>query len=621
MARASVPGLFNCPCRLVSHMRAHLPIVALVGLVAGLALPSPAWAAPKVYVAPYAPVNHSLPAAFGVRTARLISGELKAQKKVEVVDGPSVTAAGGARPLDARAQAKAIGEAERQASKADAAMKRLRFKAAVKRYRKALADYEKNLVYLDDFSRLVDTRVDLAVALFRTHQENEGEHLLAEVIALDPDKKLDPQKYPPLFRRTYQAIRKKLLSLTRCASSVVSTPAGAEVFFDGKQVGKTPLLLKNMVRGLHFVKVVAPGAAPYASQIHASPASVAKVDASLAGSISGPAADLVDRMARGRIDRRVLKTLGRLASKAGADYAIIGGVRRASDAYAVRSWIYDVHHQKLAELPDMSFDVDMLGAAIEVYKGAAKIADAVSSFPEPVELPVTLFPGASRPHEHLSEVDVGPAQASPEVAAAPPPKPAATVAISEPTVHPARHGSGPVQPASGPVQPASGPVQPSSGPVQPSAGPVQPASGPIVATRHRRPAHPVIDQGRDTGSQGSTTGGPVAPQGSSASGDQGDQTDQGDSSAVVLGGPRARTLNPDATVHPRKRYAAVDVDQVVAPSDELDKNPHHGWPWWAWGLLVVGVGAAGAGGYFAADKAGILGGSASSATVTVTWPK
>ena len=75
-------------------------------------------------------------------------------------------------------------------------MKRLRFKEAVKRYRKALADYEANLVYLDDFSRLVDTRVDLAVALFRTHQENEGEHLLAEVIALDPDKKLDPQTVP-----------------------------------------------------------------------------------------------------------------------------------------------------------------------------------------------------------------------------------------------------------------------------------------------------------------------------------------------------------------------------------------------------------------------------------------
>ena len=491
MARASVPRLFNCPCRLVSHMRAHLPIVALVGLVAGLALPSPAWAAPKVYVAPYAPVNHSLPAAFGVRTAKLIAGELKAQKKVEVVDGPSVTATGGAAPLDARAQAKAIGQAERQASKADAAMKRLRFKEAVKRYRKALADYEANLVYLDDFSRLVDTRVDLAVALFRTHQENEGEHLLAEVIALDPDKKLDPQRYPPLFRRTYQGIKKKLLSLTRCASSVVSTPAGADVFFDGKKVGKTPLLLKNMVRGLHFVKVVAPGAAPYATRIQASVASVAKVDASLAGSVSGPAADLVNRMARGRIDGRVLRTLGRIASTAGADYAIIGGVRRASDAYAVRSWIYDVHHHKLAELPDMSFDVDMLGAAIEVYKGAAKIADAVSSFPEPVELPVTLFPGASRPHEHLSEVDVGPARAAPAAAQAP--AATATVAISGAHGPPggagvragaARLGAGAARLGAGAARLGAGAAQLGAGAAQLGAGAAQLGAG----GRHPAPA-------------------------------------------------------------------------------------------------------------------------------------
>ena len=87
--------------------------------------------------------------------------------------------------------------------------------------------------------------------------------------------------------------------------------------------------------------------------------------------------------------------------------------------------------------------------------------------------------------------------------------------------------------------------------------------------------------------------------------------------------PRAHLDEGPTIVHGQRLelFRESGSTRDLAPSDELDKNPHHGWPWWAWGLLVVGVGAAGAGGYFAADKAGILGGSASSATVTVTWPK
>ena len=84
-----------------------------------------------------------------------------------------------------------------------------------------------------------------------------------------------------------------------------------------------------------------------------------------------------------------------------------------------------------------------------------------------------------------------------------------------------------------------------------------------------------------------------------------------------VGGPRERLTGSELEGEGTKRFSAVDVEDIVLPKDEVKQQK--GWPWWAWGLLAVGVVGVAGGGYFAAREAGVLGGSHKDATVTITW--
>ncbi|RMG19302.1 MAG: PEGA domain-containing protein, partial [Deltaproteobacteria bacterium] len=397
----------------------------------------------------------------------------------------------------AKEQAKKIRRAERLVAQGDEAAGQLKFDAAASRYRAALKIYEQNLAALEDPAPLVEVRLKLATALFRTDMEEEGERRLAEVVALAPEIELDPARYPPLFLRTFEGIRDKLLRLPRGAISVLSTPPGAAVYLDGRKVAETPALLTEVVRGPHYIRVEAAGVPPHVTRVDVDPKEVARVEAQLGGALSGEAAPLVAALAENEVDGKVVKALATLAKRAGAEFVVFGSIRKGEDVYDVKSFLYSRKSRKIAALTDIAFDFDLLGASIEVYKLAGEVAEAVQAFPSPLIVPAPIFPGVRAQKAKLTEVVAGPpvprgpvAGASP-AGAAPPPASAAAPAAP----------SGPVQPASGgPAEPvARGPVAPAAG------GPVQPAAREPLTTSRGGPVAPVPATG------GSAAAGPVRP--------------------------------------------------------------------------------------------------------------
>jgi hypothetical protein len=63
------------------------------------------------------------------------------------------------------------------------------------------------------------------------------------VLRIDPGYKLDPDYFTPSELTAFDQLRKELLRTRKVALQVQSAPAGAEVFLDGRSVGKTPLRL------------------------------------------------------------------------------------------------------------------------------------------------------------------------------------------------------------------------------------------------------------------------------------------------------------------------------------------------------------------------------------------
>lgn len=62
---------------------------------------------------------------------------------------------------------------------------------------------------------------------------------------------------------------------------ITSRPAGAQVAFDGKPVGKAPIVLKGLVKGTHSYKVWAAGRVSETGKIALQPGQDAHVDITL----------------------------------------------------------------------------------------------------------------------------------------------------------------------------------------------------------------------------------------------------------------------------------------------------------------------------------------------------
>jgi hypothetical protein len=74
--------------------------------------------------------------------------------------------------------------------------------------------------------------------LERAKEMNEAYRRL---LRIDPTFALDPDAYPPSTLQAFEAARKEVARARKATLVVQSTPPGAAVFVDGKELGKTPL--------------------------------------------------------------------------------------------------------------------------------------------------------------------------------------------------------------------------------------------------------------------------------------------------------------------------------------------------------------------------------------------
>jgi hypothetical protein len=62
---------------------------------------------------------------------------------------------------------------------------------------------------------------------------------------------------------------------------VASRPAGAQVFLDGVLVGRTPLVVSDVKRGSHRVRIELAGHRPWTTSVNVEPGARVRVGASL----------------------------------------------------------------------------------------------------------------------------------------------------------------------------------------------------------------------------------------------------------------------------------------------------------------------------------------------------
>ena len=539
-------------------------------------------------VLPYATLHGELPQSIGDKVSELIAGELKARDEFTMVQ-VGAEKADNAAPSAKAVAGEPLADAKAALEKAAGLAKKNKFKPAAEAYAHAIGLYRSHADALTDVSVLTEAYLQYAVAELRSGLDDDSEQQLRNVIRLDPARHLDAAVYPAGFIRNFENIRKKMLSKPRGDLKVVSAPSGGKVWIDGAQLGETPLLVKELLPGEHFVRVER-GGAVWGAKVDLAGGGEAGVQAQFGGGATGGGlAGVLAAVSSGTITAAELDKLKGLAKASKAQYVLFGAVGKDDDNLAVSSFVYSVKDHAIAPLVGIAMDTELLGAAIEVLKLADDLAAKLKAFPKDAAMPLVV-PGPRTPGAGgaASEEKVT------VVSAAPPPeadakKPAA--ASAEPGSDAVERALAATEPATSAAPPAAKPPSVAHAAPEPEKSAAAEPEAPARAPRERAAIPQPVDE-------------KPAP--------KAEPTPIDDLDAIAASRERARGTSPRRSVE-----EPVEAGKEAVPIDDVPGARRTGSSHIALYTVlgVVAVAALATGGYLLATS----GSAPSSATATVTW--
>ncbi len=402
----------------------HTRSFPLALLMAGSSLmAAPARAeGPKVLLLPYQPVSRQASPELCTQVTTVLTNELGGSDAVTMVAGSTDAASEGdgeAKPTaeteKAEAAAKtALDKALTLSQAGDKQVKKLKFDPAIKTLTESLKQFDAAAAAVTDVGPVTQAHLNLAVAYWKRGMEDESMAEMAAAARLDPELKPDPKEFWPLFLRVYDQQWRKALRAPRVKIRVDATVPGAEVFFNGKSVGATPLLLTNVVPGFHYIRVVKEGAGAFGARVEAKD-DANEVTANLGG--SGPAGGglgpVANAVTANRVDDDAFAAAAAVGKAQGAEYVLFGGVTKGERGITVATFMVAVKDGKAGRLVDLEFDLDLLSASVESFKLVEEVGARVKTFGDtlPKGSSQTVVRGLAEAEGGggTTEVDVGPA--------------------------------------------------------------------------------------------------------------------------------------------------------------------------------------------------------------------
>jgi hypothetical protein len=263
------------------------------------------------------------------------------------------------------------------------------FALAIEKFKEAQTLYEQGLPKLVDFDKLIDASLGVSLAYFMAGFDDNGEDALAQLLIVRPDLILDKRKVPAAAAGALERLRKMAAAVTLGTTTVESTPPGADVFIDGVRVGQTPWSQKGLVRGKHYVRVVAEGYEPFAKSWFANNNSVThqaklKSDGTVAANavaLPQTPEGLAVAAAKGALDAPFLKLADSIATEYGLEAIVLTYVRKAPGGYEIAPFVFDPESDKVAELEWIKVDSELASMQVNLLVLEEKLLAALAVFP------------------------------------------------------------------------------------------------------------------------------------------------------------------------------------------------------------------------------------------------
>ncbi len=132
----------------------------------------------------------------------------------------------------------------------------LELDSAIEKLDLAMGKLEGGAAYLTDLSMATDILYYLGVCHSFNGDEAKSNEAFLRAYVLAPDKKPDPDVFPPDVIDMFDAAISNVHGIGTGSLSVSSEPGAAQVYLDGSFMGLTPVTIDNIVAGKHFVRLV-----------------------------------------------------------------------------------------------------------------------------------------------------------------------------------------------------------------------------------------------------------------------------------------------------------------------------------------------------------------------------
>lgn len=164
--------------------------------------------------------------------------------------------------------------------KADAALRQVEYRNAVKLQRELVDALEKRLEQVGDVETLINAHLALANLYLGVNERMLARNSLDRVARLRPALEVDLRRYPPALAEALSEAKQRMQSEPRCEIQLETTPAGASVYVDGIPQGQTPTTAQ-VGQGLHAIWIGVAGYAPVRRALQLAPGGRTRVEEKL----------------------------------------------------------------------------------------------------------------------------------------------------------------------------------------------------------------------------------------------------------------------------------------------------------------------------------------------------
>lgn len=140
---------------------------------------------------------------------------------------------------------------------------------AIARLGQAVNLYQQTGPLIGDVEELQNALVYLGAALTLRGSPDEGESTFSELLTIDPDHQLTG--FPPAVEKAFDSAAKRTEQAPTGSVEIYSTPPYAAVFLDGRFEGVTPVTLKDVTAGTHYLRIEKVGFTVHGAPLEISP--------------------------------------------------------------------------------------------------------------------------------------------------------------------------------------------------------------------------------------------------------------------------------------------------------------------------------------------------------------